>query len=52
MAKKPNKGRPSKDDRDKVKTEYVYIKKADKKKIEAKYETLTKALTEGILPEC
>lgn len=52
MPKKKNPGRPKKSDSDKVKTEYVYIKKADKKKIEAKFGDLTKALTEGVLPEC
>lgn len=50
MAKKKTKGRPEVDD--KVKTEYVYIKKSQKKKILAKYPTLTKALTEGVLAEC
>ena len=52
MAKKKNPGRPKKSDSDKVKTEYVYIRKSDKKKIEAKFGDLTKALTEGVLPEC
>jgi hypothetical protein len=50
MAKKKKVGRPK--ESDKVKTEYVYIRGSDKKKILTKYPDLTKALTEGVLPEC
>jgi len=51
MAKKKKAGRP-KTNGERVKTAYVYVKPSDKKKIEAKYETLTLALTQGVLPEC
>lgn len=50
MAKKKKQGRPEVDD--KVKTEYVYIRKSQKKKILTKFPSLTEALTEGVLPQC
>lgn len=49
MAKKKP-GRP--EVTDKKKTEYVYLRPTEKKKILKKYKTLTIAVTEAVLPQC
>lgn len=50
MARKKKQGRPKVEDA--VKTEYVYIRKSQKKKILTKFPDLTKAIIEGVLPQC
>lgn len=52
MATKLKRGRKPKKEADKVFASGVYLTKSEKRKVEAKHGTLTKALREAVLPEC